>query len=158
MAQADHLTVATRIGSDDDADAEPPPAAEVPDALVEEEAYQAPPPPPPVPLFTEAQACELVEHPTTDSLKVSWAEVVQTGIAGSVPDGVDLPACSLNYELALREVRPHHPLEPRRPSAVQQTHPDRGRVLPACFSPTASTTLYFHAAMTCTCCAIIRQP
>ena len=106
-APHDHLTT---IGSDKEDDADPPPAAEASDApsLEEEEASQAPPP---IPLFTEAQACELVEHPTTDSLKVSWAEVVQTAIAGSVPEGVSLPACSLNYELALREVRPHHPFD-----------------------------------------------
>ncbi len=112
----DHLAP---IESGEEPDADPPPAAEDSDAPEpgEEEASQ----PPPIPVFTEAQACELVEHPTTDSLKVSWAEVVQTGIDGSVPEGVHLPACSLNYELALREVRPRHWVDIAGQSAAQQS-------------------------------------
>ena len=90
-------------GSGEEAHAVPSLPAEAADASIPVE-EETSPSPPPVPLFTEAQACELVEHPTIDSLKVSWTEVVQTGIAGSVPEGVTLPPCSLNYELALREV------------------------------------------------------
>ena len=96
-SEPDHLTT---NGPSEDEDAGPPPAAAASDAPAEEESRT----PPPVPIFTQAQACELVEHPTIDSLKVSWGEVVQTGIVGSVPEGVVLPPCSLNYELALREV------------------------------------------------------
>ena len=101
-AEPDHLMTNGHSGEADDAT---PPAPEASDAPLDED----PPSPPPVPVFTAAQACELVEHPTTDSLKVSWAEVVQTGIVGSVPEGVTLPPCAVNYNLALREARPHHP-------------------------------------------------
>ena len=99
-SEPDHLTANGHIGAADDAT---PPAPEASDASLEE----ASPSPPPVPVFTEAQAVELVEHPTTDSLKVSWIEVVQTGIVGYVPEGVTLPPCAMNYDLALREAWPH---------------------------------------------------
>jgi len=143
----DHLAP---IGSGEEADADPPPAAGDSDAPepVEEEASQ----PPPIPVFTEAQACELVEHPTTDSLKVSWAEVVQTGIDGSVPEGVNLPACSLNYELALREVRPHHPVDIAGHQQYNSPHPDSGRALLLAVHEMQAHRCTVYAAMACRCC------
>lgn len=64
-----------------------------------------PPPPPPVPQFSAAEAPVLVDAPTTDSVKVSWTEITQTGLSGIVPEGATFPDCGMEYGLELREVR-----------------------------------------------------
>lgn len=63
------------------------------------------PPPPPVPQFTAAEAPVLLGAPTTDSVKVSWPEVTQSGLSGVIPEGASFPECGMEYGLELREVR-----------------------------------------------------
>ena len=65
-----------------------------------------PPPPPPVPQFSAAEAPKLVDAPTIDSLKVTWPNVVQTGLSGVVPEDTHFPECDIDYALELSEVPP----------------------------------------------------
>lgn len=82
------------------------PSAEIADAVGDQDVLEGdePPPPQPVPQFSAAEAPVLVDAPTTDSVKVSWPEVTQTGLSGVVPEGATFPDCGMEYGLELREV------------------------------------------------------